>query len=144
MLRTRIAATGASFVVLLAVTLAGAAAQVSDAGDRPLPLLQIVGQHNKEKLQPRPRLSAKREKIPHAKRRLARHVRAKTHHVADQAPKKPDAPTPAGVPAASAASADSIWPAADAAIPSAPAAPDSTRDPVTGATLAPQQPGVSV
>ncbi len=167
MLRTRIAAAGASFAVFLAATLAGAAAQTAAGGvsDRPLPLLQIVGQGHKAKLRPHPKLAAKQARRTHAERRLAthvgRHVPARTRRAEARTPEQPGAPAgvaaasaaPAAASAASTPPADNVWLAPDAAIPGGAGTPggagmadgagmpDGTGAPA--GQLAPQQPTVS-
>jgi hypothetical protein len=163
MLRTRIVAIGASFVMFLAVTLAGATAQTAEdsPGGKPLPLLQIVGQNHQERLRSHAKLAAKRARTTHAKRRLARHVArhvpVRTRRAAARASEKPAAAA-AGVAAAVSAApaaaapappADNIWLAPNAAIPGGAGTPvgagtpDGAGPSAGQATIAPQQPPVS-
>jgi hypothetical protein len=160
MVRTRIAAAGASFVMFLAVTLGGAAAQTAADGPsgKPLPLLQIVGQDHTARLRPHRKAATKQATRTHAKRQLAKHVAshvpARTRRAAARAPEKPAAPG-AGAAAVAAAPADNIWPAADAAMPggAGTSAGAGTADgagtpggagvPAGQAALPPQQPDIS-
>ncbi len=110
--RIRIGTTSASLLLFMAVTVGGASAQTATAGSpgKPLPLLQIVHQKSKAKLRSHPMMAVKFAKKTHRKRRIAKHILAKTRKAVVPAPRAP-------APAATAALPENIWPAAGAATP---------------------------
>jgi hypothetical protein len=130
----RIVSAGASFLLFLAVTLTGAAAQTAPDGaaGQPLPLLQFVhkGRVSRPKLRPHPELARRLAKRKPIERRIAKRTFIKRHGALAEA-RHAIRPRVIAQAAAGAPGQD-IWPSAETAAPAgiASLAPDQVPAPV--------------
>jgi hypothetical protein len=131
----RIVSAGASFLLFLAVTLTGAAAQTAPDGaaGQPLPLLQFIhkGRASKPKFRPHPEFARRSAKKKPIERKIAKRTFIKRHRALAEAR---HAVRPARVTAQASAStsAQNVWPSAAIAAPigTASLAPDQVAAPV--------------